>query len=626
MRNKILKVFLAIIITVPVVFPVFAISQEELLARLDILITDVEDIKAEYDEMLNTYSDVIESLSNDNKQAIKNIHQNMAADDLKETIQNIKDELSVSTIPEATEVIAAIEDLEQDAKALVDENKDLIEEVKTSYTDMSSSEIKEVIEKVKDVVDVLGYETDTTESFNKVMDIMDEAHNIALDINEDIKKALANHHDVFVEALNKNGVKGVVNAVKTKDIDKVITAMKNTLNGVSGADALRADLDALKTKATNMKNTIKEIKNVDNADLLLFTNAQNESISNKIKLVEQDYIDFIKLIINDYLEVYLESMMEYTYDKNIDTAIDYANNVLDYYAEYKDMEFDTEKIINKLPKDAVESLGLVVALGYVDLEEYNKEYITGNFGTEIDNIIDFLSEEFLDYLTNLEIRFENELQSEVNKDLSSAKIQTNVKALTTSRFNTLNDLKALRNRAEKEILSKVDGVMDKVELVEPLAYDVFNTSILNNIETTMELEKEKSDKTYEADTVRKYILTNVFETSTNLYSKFGIPSANKGILTYTKLAKTKIKTTSTMTITLSEGVTTTYTYSVLGDVYADGGIDARDYMMIKNYIMEDETLDKSRLLAADTYRDNKIDARDYMKIKNKIMENEKITL
>lgn len=626
MKNKIIKVFLAIIIAVPAVFPIFAISQDDLLARLDGLIDDVEDIKAEYDEMLNTYGHVVDSLTEGNKEAIKNIHQSMGADDLKQTIANIKDELATSALPEAVEVIAAIENLEKDAKKVIDENKDLIEEVKTSYTDMSSSEIKEVINKVKDVVEVIGYETDTTASFNKIMDIMDETHNIALDINDDIEKALANNHDVFVEALNKTGVKNIIEAIKTKDIDKVITVIKDSLKGVSGAESLRADLDAIKTKAANMKNTIKEIKNIDNADLLLFTDAQNTSISNKIKEVEKDYINFIKLIVNDYLEVYLESMMEYTYNKNIDTAIDYANDVLDYYDEYKDMEFDTEKIINKLPKEAKESLGLIVALGYVDVKEYNKEYITGNFGTEIDNIIDFLSEEFLDYLTNLETRFEKELQDEVNKDLTSAKLQTNIKTLTTSRFTTLNSLKALRNRAEKEILSKVDGVMDKVELVEPLVYDVFNTSILNNIETIMGLEKEKANKTYEADTVRKYIVTNVFESTSNLYSKFGIPSANKGILTYAKLASKKIKTTSTMTITLSEGVTTTYTYAVLGDVYADGIIDARDYMMIKNYIMKDETLDKSRLYAADTYRDNKIDARDYMKIKNKIMENENITL
>ena len=48
MKNKIIKVFLAIIIAVPAVFPVFAISQDDLIARLDGLIDDVEDIKAEY--------------------------------------------------------------------------------------------------------------------------------------------------------------------------------------------------------------------------------------------------------------------------------------------------------------------------------------------------------------------------------------------------------------------------------------------------------------------------------------------------------------------------------------------------------------------------------------------------
>ena len=66
----------------------------------------------------------------------------------------------------------------------------------------------------------------------------------------------------------------------------------------------------------------------------------------------------------------------------------------------------------------------------------------------------------------------------------------------------------------------------------------------------------------------------------------------------------------------------TYTVIVIGDVYTDGFIDARDYMKIKNYIMKTEQLNAADLKAADAYFDNGIDARDYMKIKNHIMGTE----
>ncbi len=74
--------------------------------------------------------------------------------------------------------------------------------------------------------------------------------------------------------------------------------------------------------------------------------------------------------------------------------------------------------------------------------------------------------------------------------------------------------------------------------------------------------------------------------------------------------------------TLNDAV---YTVAVLGDVYEDGTIDARDYMKIKNYIMGTSTLSELEVAAANTYMDNTIDARDYMKIKNHIMGTSSIT-
>ena len=64
----------------------------------------------------------------------------------------------------------------------------------------------------------------------------------------------------------------------------------------------------------------------------------------------------------------------------------------------------------------------------------------------------------------------------------------------------------------------------------------------------------------------------------------------------------------------------TYTIIVLGDVYTDGLIDARDYIKIKNHIMGTITLNATEIKAANIYLDNEIDARDYIKVKNHIME------
>lgn len=69
-----------------------------------------------------------------------------------------------------------------------------------------------------------------------------------------------------------------------------------------------------------------------------------------------------------------------------------------------------------------------------------------------------------------------------------------------------------------------------------------------------------------------------------------------------------------------------YIVAVLGDVYADGQIDARDYMKIKNHIMGTSTLEGAEKIAGNVYIDEEIDARDYMKVKNYIMGTGNITI
>lgn len=71
---------------------------------------------------------------------------------------------------------------------------------------------------------------------------------------------------------------------------------------------------------------------------------------------------------------------------------------------------------------------------------------------------------------------------------------------------------------------------------------------------------------------------------------------------------------------------TEYEVVVLGDIYADRVIDARDYMKIKNHIMGISQLNEIEQKASQVHADGVIDARDYMKIKNHIMGISSITM
>lgn len=72
--------------------------------------------------------------------------------------------------------------------------------------------------------------------------------------------------------------------------------------------------------------------------------------------------------------------------------------------------------------------------------------------------------------------------------------------------------------------------------------------------------------------------------------------------------------------------TGSFTVVKLGDVSGDGKIGAGDYLWIKDYIMEIDTLEGIKLKAADANEDQKITASDYLIIKDYIMDGIKINI
>lgn len=632
MKQKITKMFLACLMIIPVFTSVFAISSEDLMARLDGIIADVDAMKDEYNDILETYPDVIDSLSSENKAKAEDLANNLLADDVEDTVKAIKAELKASTVQDADKVLAAIEDLQADAEKLIEDNKDVVEEVKTGYSDMSTTEVQQVIEKVKDVVESLGMEVDTTDTYNKLMKILEDAHGIALDINTKLRAIIRDNVATFESALTKELIKEVLTEVKAKDQEAVIDTLIKALDNADGGAQVKAWLKEVKVDAKELKAKLMELKNLSEQDLLMFTDTQKTAVSNKLKKIEKDYIDFAKVVIDDSAENYMKVVINLGYNEPVDKMIEYANEALDYYAEYKDTVKDLankETMISKLPedmKDLAEKAGLMVALGFVDTSDYNKEYVTNNFQTQIDNMTEFIAEEFVDYLDHIDSVMKGEIADELSLNNSASTTQKNIIAINSARFTTLDNIKALKTRIFTELLADQAETKAEISKVMPYVYDIYNENILSTIETIMSLENEKKDKEYEFNSGRLMLLTDSFMAKDKIAKTLGIPTANMNVVTYKGLANNKIKTGSSMTITLSENVFGTYQYAVLGDVYADGVINSRDYMAIKNQIMGDDELKTINKMAADTYRDNSISSRDYMVIKNYIMDDKEISL
>ena len=632
MKNKLIRIFLAFVVALPVFTSVFAISAQDLLARLDEIQLNIKDIKDAYKQELETYSDVVDSLSVESKATIDDLMNGRVLEQgIADRVDALKNELESSTVENADKLLASTKDAEQALNDMIEDNKDIVDEVKGGYTNLKPEEIKQVVNKVVDITEELGLEVDTTATYNNMMSILDEAHGIALDINDRLEAIISNHVATFEDALTLDLVKELLTEVKAKDRVAVIDTLKTILSNVNGSAELKSNLQDVKELALELKDKLMELDTLPEQDLLMFNDAQKTAVSNKIREVERDYVDFAKTIIDSSATDYMDVVINLAYDVEVDTMIEYANEALDYYAEYKDTldSLTVSMFVGKLPanmKELGKKAGLMVALGFVDTTVYNKQYIKDNFGTQIDNLTKYIAEEIVKYLDYIDSSLEGEVMDTYQNGTVSETTQKELRTITTARFKTLTNLKSLKTRVDKELLVNHEDVKSDLAKMANYVYSIYNENILLSISATLVKENSDANRKYECAEMDSYVLTNKFFATSDFNDEMGIPSEHAGIATYANTANNKIRTATSLTLKLSEETLGTITFAVLGDVYADGLIDARDYMAIKNHIMDDDELSKICLIAADPYRDKLVDARDYMMIKNYIMDGTEIGL
>ena len=632
MKNKILRVFMALVVALPMFTSVLAVNADDLLDRLDEIEHVIEDVKEDYKEVIDEYPEVISALSNESKQTVQDLLDGkFLAEGMATNVKTLKAELSASTVEGADKVLSAVEDVQESFEALIQENKDVVSDVQNGYKNLTIDEMQEIVEKAVEVLESLGKETDVSETYEDLMRILNEAHKMAKNINVKLEAIIAGNVSTFESAVSKELLQELFGELKTKDQEAVIDTLIKALNTANGGTALKVDLKDVKADAKEVKNKLLELKNLNEQDLLMFTDSQKQDVANKIKSIEKDYVDFAKIVLDDYAEEYMDVVIDLAYDETVDQMIEYANEALDYYEEYKDTidSLSTSMFVSKMPEDLkplAKKAGFLVALGFVDTTEYNKNYIDKNFKTQIDNMSEYIAQEFVDYLDYVDTTINDEVMDTYQNGTNSEATQNELRGITAARFNTLTNLKALKTRVDKELLANREDVKEDLSEIANYVYAIYHENIL--LSTSATLMKENSDPAakYECAEMDSYILTNKFMAAKDFTTEMGIPSAHKSVVSYANTLNSKIKTGSTLTIKLSEETMGSVTFAVLGDIYADGLVDARDYMVIKNYIMENEEVSKISLIAADTYRDKVIDARDYMAIKNYIMDGTEISL
>ena len=296
MKNKFTKIILSCAIVILTGSSVFAMTGAEILNKLDSIKLSVSDMKQEYENILITYPDVVDSLSYENKATLNGLTSNLMGSDIKSKINSAKAELEVATLPDAQKVLEAIDNIQNKAEALLEENRDTLEDMKSSYSNLNIDEAKEIIKKVAEITKSLGVEADTAGTYTSMINILDDAHQQALNINASIKSILENDKDAIKNSLTLDNIQNIFDAIKTKSQENVIDAIINSIKNTEGTSVLEANLKSIKAQAKELKNKLEEIQNLDEESILLFSDAEKQGISNKIASIERDYIDFSKEI------------------------------------------------------------------------------------------------------------------------------------------------------------------------------------------------------------------------------------------------------------------------------------------------------------------------------------------
>lgn len=628
MKIKIIATLSLIILGVFVFTNVSALSYENLMSRLQGISTEVTAMKGRYDDIKTQYQSVFDALPAGTKSKAETLTENLLNDNINATITEIKNELMLledAHVAGATEVLTAIDELKSDARDLIEQNNDVVQDVKSGYKDLNQEQIRAAVEKVQDIMKEISTSIDTTASYNQVIGVLEGVNSKTAEINVIVENILKSDIGIYAKSLNVNMVKNLFNAAKTKSIRNVLNTLKSNASGLEGGTQFIARIDDALSKVNDIKTKLDSLNSVSQRDILLFNATQNTAIGEEIEEIEEQYVSFInKIIVNygdDYIKETLKVAKSYTNAGNIDELIGYANKVLDYYEEREAAikNFKVADALDYLPASITEKLGLVVALGYIDISKYNVKYLNDNFSASVNSLKSVTLEEMLAYADFVDSTLKNE-----NKNIPSgtnASMQAYLIGVNAPRIITLNNIKALTSRIKTLLASKKNAV-SKIQQAEPYVYDIYNQNIIDAVEQIMTLEFGKENKKYEFNGVNG-LVTASFIKANDMLSMIGMTSQ---YVKFKDISGETVKTGTVMNINLSDKVYGEYTIAVLGDVYADGTVNSRDYMAIKNQIMGKETLSAINLVAANTYRDSDINSRDYMAIKNQIMEKDLISL
>lgn len=571
-------------------------------SKLDGIIAEARGLVTDYDEFLENNKEILEMLPS--YEEALTLKDSMLKEDVVEVLNNLNQDLYALGTTEAFEVKAELEAIKLDAQALINESKDVVDEVKANYENYTADEITSLVEKAQSMVEEFGITNSNAPTYAEIKSQVEHICMNADVLQAEIKMFIDNYHDMLFNNVNEELLNKLLEA---KNIDTVLTILETELDNIGTAQSVTAkeDLKSIKTIVKNIKADAEILAGDFKQAYVFLKSSEIEAIKQDVQNIIDIYVNCAKHLIDTYAETYASKIKDKIYEVDPLTVITKTDDLMDKAYEYEQKIIDLK---DKVVEKAADYLPFLVVFGYD--EQDIKNYVEEKVDKYKDKVSNRIIEEFDLYLNHMQEKYKSTIKGikETTADIYSVR-QTNINKEIENLFDIRTSFVALLNRVSGEIENRIkeenakSDIIDLMDTYEEIVLTAIDEIVLYAVEANFSVEEN----------VFKYLA----DERILIFTDFSATSVVKNIagidlkyFTYASLKNNKIATSTKVLIALSDTVQEVYSFAVIGDVNSDGAWDISDVVMVIDESIKKTNLSGVEYIAADLNLDDDCDITD----------------
>lgn len=603
MSKKIITSCLVMFSLCLVFVSVFAATDYTTLnSKLDSIITEARELVSDYNSFLTDNEAVLQTIPS--FEDAKNLKENMLKEDVVSVINSLINELNALGTTEAIQAKGELENIKQNAETLVDNSKDVVEEVKANYENYTTDEITALVEKVQDMVEEFGITNSSVPTYSEIKSQVETVCMHADVLQAELQLFIDDYHEMLFDNASEALLDKLLEA---SSVEEVLNILETELDSIGTAQSATAkeDLKYIKSIVESLKAAAEVLAGDFKEAYVFLKPAEVEAIKKDLQNIIDLYVDYGKSVIDTYSETYIEKIKDKIYETEPLTVITKIDDMMDKAYEYEQKIIELkDKVVDK----AYEYLPILVVFGY-DKDDITN-YVEEKIDTYKDKVSNRLVDEFDAYLSHMQDKYKSIITGikEATADIYTVR-QTNISKEIEELFDVRTSFVSLLNRVSTEIENRISeegtksDVLDLMDTYEEIVLTAIDEIVLYAVESNFAIEEE--------------IFAYLADERILVFSDFSATSVVKNVsgidvkyFTYASLQNNKIATSTKALISLSDTVQEVYQFAVLGDVNSDGAWDISDVVMVI-----DESINKTNLagveyIAADLNSDDICDITD----------------